>query len=59
MKYILYLLGIIAVYGIAKLIIYYISGLMGIKNDRFRIFVPFLATVLILVFVGALLGWFS
>ncbi len=59
MKYILYLLGIIAVYGIAKLITYYISGLMGLKNDRFRIFVPFLATVLILVFVGALLGWFS
>ena len=36
-----------------------ISGLMGLKNDRFRIFVPFLATVLILVSVGALLGWFS
>ena len=59
MKYILYLLGIIAVYGIAKLIIYYISGLMGLKNDRFIIFVPFLATILILVSVGALLGWFS
>ena len=59
MKYILYLLGIIAVYGIAKLITYYISGLMGLKNDRLRNFVPFLATVLILVSVGALLGWFS
>ena len=59
MKYILYLLGIIAVYGISKLIIYYISGLMGLKNDRFGIFVTFLATVLILVSVGALLVWFS
>ena len=59
MKYILYLLGIIAVYGFAKLIIYYISGLMGLIYDRFGIFVPFLATVLILVSVGALLGWFS
>ena len=59
MKYILFLLGIVAVYGIAKLIVYYISDLMGLKNDRFRIFVPFLATVLILVSVSALLGWFS
>ena len=59
MKYILFLLGIAAVYGIASLIFYYISGLLGLKNDRFRIIVPFLATVLILVFVGALLGWFS
>ena len=59
MKYILYLLGIVAVYGIANLIFYYISGLMGLKNDRFRIFVPFLATVLIVILVGALLGWFN
>tara|TARA_B100001167_G_scaffold84382_1_gene50823 strand:- start:366 stop:545 length:180 start_codon:yes stop_codon:yes gene_type:complete len=59
MKYILFLLGIAAVYGIASLIFYYISGLLGLKNDRFRILIPFLATVLILVFVGALLGWFS
>ena len=59
MKYILFLLGIAAVYGIASLIFYYISGLLGLKNDRFRIIVPFLTTVLILVFVGALLGWFS
>jgi len=59
MKYILFLLGIAAVYGIASLIFYYISALLGLKNDRFRILVPFLATVLILVFVGALLGWFS
>ena len=59
MKYILFLLGIAAVYGIASLIFYYISGLLGLKNDRFRIIIPFLATVLILVFVGALLGWFS
>ena len=59
MKYILFLLGIAAVYGIASLIFYYISGLLGLKNDRFRILIPFLATVLILVSVGALLGWFS
>ena len=59
MKYILFLLGIAAVYGIASLIFYYISGLLGLKNDRFRILIPFLDTVLILVFVGALLGWFS
>ena len=59
MKYISFLLGIAAVYGIASLIFYYISGLLGLKNDRFRILIPFLATVLILVFVGALLGWFS
>jgi len=39
-------------------VLYFIGGLIGLKNSQFRIAIPFGIIFLIVVFIGAFMGWF-
>ena len=38
-------------------VLYFIGGLIGLKNSQFRIAIPFGIIFLIVTFIGAFMGW--
>ena len=57
MDYILYLCFALVVLLVVNGVLYFIGGLIGLKNSQFRIAIPFGFIFLIFVFVGAFMGW--
>ena len=57
MDYILYLCFALVVLIIVNGVLYFIGGLIGLKNSQFRIAIPFGIIFLIVTFIGAFMGW--
>ena len=59
MDYILYLCFALVVLIIVNGVLYFIGGLIGLKNSQFRIAIPFGIIFLIVTFIGAFMGWWQ